>query len=123
MGQLWTVPRALQSYKMHYLTKLKEWVQDTAHAGYPFHMAYPDTNPASGRVEPQPLSLETWPRLKANFGLQDTADFVEHLLNKHGGEVRLVDASWKELASKAEERIHEARFWSFQYARSSKVRN
>ena len=90
MGQLEPVVQAVATRKMHYLTKLQGAMRSDPNL--PFSEAFPDCSPASGGL--RVLQPAQWRELCHNFRLQDRADYVKHLVNKHDGEARLTRSEW-----------------------------
>ena len=120
-GQLWDVVRALASKKMHYLAKLKRevWGDDVgAASGAPFSEAYPDAVLGDGSN-----ALEAWAfeGTKNQMGIRTDDEYVKHILNKHDGEVRHWGSySWTPVPDGVD--IADVRFWHYQFAKTSDVR-
>ena len=63
-------------------------------------------------------------KYQRDWGVRSHADYVKHILTKHGGEARLVgEATWVPFpASGGQVSVRNARFWHCQFATHAEVR-
>ena len=93
-GELWNVPRALASKKVHYRTLLEREMflsNGNAASGAPFHEAYPNAVLDDGLTA---LTARAYEAQKTAAGIDRDVDYVKHILDKHDGEVRHWGARW-----------------------------
>ena len=122
--KLWNVPKAIGSFKVHYLYKRIAPKLDQnlgSRENYKFEDMFPDTNPASSGVNP--LSPAGKASLFRQMGLRDNKDFVKHLLNHHDGESRIViDKGFIAPLPPRDADILDPKFWNYQYVSNFEVR-
>ena len=85
-GETWEVPKAIAAEQFFYLNQLSDHIND-GRDGY-FTAAYPDLTP--GIDGQRDMTWSQWHDLKGALRLQDTVDFVKHLVNLHNGEARVL---------------------------------
>ena len=93
-GELWHVVAALASKKVHYKARLKEAVFDkngNADWGNPFHDAYPNAVLDNGWTA---LTAEAFVAANEAAGIPTDVAYVNHILEKHNGEVRHWGPRW-----------------------------
>jgi hypothetical protein len=121
---LWNVPRALCSSKHKYLKWFKENLDGRGRPAsgelFLFNQLWPNTAPkVHGTV---PLTKREEQDLKRDSLIKTDFDFVRNLINYHDGEVKLpIDNGFKNRFPETLD-VCEARFWSYQYATTAKVR-
>ena len=82
-----------------------------------------DLTPASGGT--RAMTETGWQVLRAEAGVQDAADYVKHILNKHEGEAKFVgDTQWQEVTpdSVGQDGIFGSCFWQYQFCRQQNTR-
>ena len=123
-GQLWNVPRALASKKVHYQTLLEREMflsNGNAASGAPFHEAYPDAVLGDGWTA---LTAEAYEATKDAAGINSDDDYVKHILHKHDGEVRHWGPRfWTQVPADFVDRLSRVEVWHYLFAKSSGVRD
>ena len=136
-GALWNVVQALASTKMHYYAYLQQQMTSATRAASGaaasvleqraiapqdvdvarFQEVFPYV-PPGGVVEP--LTEATWSSLQKEFNLSTHVEYVQHILDSHDGEARLVgDTGWNRLPA---EQASKACFWHYQFAKKAETR-
>ena len=123
-GELWNVPRALASKKVHYGTRLERAMflsNGNAASGAAFHEAYPNGVLDNGFTA---LTARAYMAHKAAAKIPCDARYVQHLLNKHDGEVRHWGARWwTRVPEDFVDSLSSERFWHYQFTKSSQARH
>ena len=122
INELFKVPRAIASTKMHYLTKIKERMDTDSNMK--FNKLFPFVDPEDPAADVRPLSVQMWDEIKAKLRISDHKDYVKHLLNAHEGEARFVGDldTWEEFPVSGGRQHWNACYWSYQFARTKETR-
>ena len=119
-GAMWEVPKAIAAEQFFYLNQLSDHIND-GRDGY-FTAAYPDLTP--GIDGQRDMTWSQWHDLKGALRLQDTLDFVKHLVNLHNGEARVLRGdTWTRLGRDEAEAVWHQRCWHYQFAINPAVRD
>ncbi len=124
-GQRWDVARALGSKTAHYRSRLQNELWPSGFRrfhgeGAPFNEAYPNIVFGDGWSA---LTPEAFDEQKYVAQIHDDDVYVEHLLNRHDGEVRHWGPRlWREVPAGSVAALTGPQFWHYQFAKTGAAR-